>query len=95
MQHLCKGIYCKTLTLAQALTVATNTGQLIRRLMTGVFRPSKLLDCTVTGQSWRAGGDEQKKAVRRPLHPKAVEALVRELLCYNRLDVFEMCDPPL
>ncbi|KAJ1526527.1 hypothetical protein ONE63_008115 [Megalurothrips usitatus] len=69
------GIHCKTNILTLALTNSNNANHFCRRLMTGVFIPSKIIQCTVTGQKWRAGGD---KAVlpKEPLHQGALKAIV-------------------
>lgn len=75
MTHLCKGIYCKSDILTIALTNAVNMTSLSRRLMTGVFIPSKIMDCTVTGQTWHAGGEDRRKEIKKPLHEGALKAI--------------------
>lgn len=76
---ICKGIYCITDILTKALANATSQETLCRRLMAGVFIPSTILDCTVTGQSWRAGG-ERAALEMKPLHKGALDAIVGEVL---------------
>ena len=44
--------------------------------MRGVFKPSQILNCTVTGSTWHAGGEEHLKAKVKPLHPGALKAIV-------------------
>ncbi|XP_026284591.2 uncharacterized protein LOC113210702 [Frankliniella occidentalis] len=73
---LAKNIYCKVDVPAKALASATNLNSLVRRLLPGVFIPSKVLDCTVTGQSWRAGGAEVAAIQKTPLHPVALQAIL-------------------
>lgn len=51
--------------------------------MTGVFIPSKLLNCTVSGQSWKAGGPERALESKEPLHQGALRAIVGKLLFFN------------
>jgi hypothetical protein len=51
--------------------------------MGGVFVPSKVLDCTVTGQSWHAGGMEKAKEEKKPLHQGALQVIVGEFKILN------------
>ncbi|KAJ1524655.1 hypothetical protein ONE63_011138 [Megalurothrips usitatus] len=69
------GIFCKTDVLTSALTNSTNCNHFCRRVMTGVLIPSKIVECTVSGQKWRAGG-ERAKAPKEPLHQGALKAIV-------------------
>lgn len=61
--------------------------------MTGVFIPSKIVDCTVTGQAWRAGGKDNIQEVK-PLHLEALTAICGEDLFLN-IDVCVMNSMPL
>lgn len=54
--------------------------------MTGVFIPSKLNNCTVSGQSWRAGGPEKAQEAKIPLHQGALKAIVGKV--FENLFVF-------
>ncbi|KAJ1531353.1 hypothetical protein ONE63_000037 [Megalurothrips usitatus] len=69
------GIFCKTDVLTSALTNSTNCNHFCRRVMTGVLIPSKIVECTVSRQKWRAGG-ERAKAPKEPLHQGALKAIV-------------------
>lgn len=51
MIHLKYNIYCRKRIFDSALSVASQVTHLIRRLIEGVFKIEKLLDCTLTGQS--------------------------------------------
>ncbi|KAK3918313.1 Halomucin, partial [Frankliniella fusca] len=74
--ELCHGIFIKKNDLTSALTGSTNVNHLLRRMMVGVFNPAEIQSCTVTGQSWHAGGSEACSLKPEPLHPKALQAIV-------------------
>lgn len=44
-------------------------------MLTGVFIPSAMTNCTVTGQSWRAGGPDKCKEEKEPLHSGALKGI--------------------
>lgn len=69
------GIYCKGEALTQALTSSTNVNHVLRRVMSGVFNPAEILNCTVTGKSWNAGGPDHKGKEMTALHPTALQAI--------------------
>lgn len=88
-KELCLQIYCKKNTIRQAITNSSKMEHVVRRLMTGVFKPSQIMDCTPTGQPWRAGGTEQQQAKVHPLHPRAVRAIVG--MCCNQCLLILQC----
>lgn len=59
MIHLKYNVYCRKRIFDSALSVASQVTHLIRRLIEGVFKIEKLLDCTLTGQSPRTQGKEK------------------------------------
>ncbi|XP_034240444.1 protein snwA-like [Thrips palmi] len=75
-KELGRNIFCKKDVLTSALTNATNVNTLARRLLSGVFIPSKIIDCTVTGQVWRPGSKGKEVKIPKPLHHGALKAIV-------------------
>ena len=86
--ELCRKIFCKKDVVSAALANAKNVVQLCRRLMNGVFMPSKILDGTVSGQTWHAGGAEYLVMQKKPLNGNALKAIVGESshLTYKSLE---------
>lgn len=76
--ELCKGIYCRSKDITNALNGA-DMRHVIRRLMPGVFVPSKILNCTYTGRAPTAAGkDSIKQEDLDCLHPNAMAAIISE-----------------
>ncbi|KAK3921083.1 Putative BEN domain-containing protein B1 [Frankliniella fusca] len=76
--ELCRKVYCKKKYVNSAFSQSANTTHCIRRLMPGVFKPDAVINCSLTGQKWRAaakaGGDAHGQL--DPLHPRAVQAIL-------------------
>lgn len=73
--ELLRGIYCKTIVLSKAIANAANVNHLVRRLFLGIFIASKVQDCTLSGQTWHAGGKDHLQKSQKPLHSEAVKVL--------------------
>lgn len=63
--------------MTNALVKVNAVNIVMRRLMQGVFIPSKITNCTVTGQPWRPGSKENPAQEKpKPLHQGALKAIV-------------------
>jgi hypothetical protein len=75
MTTIGSNIFCQTNVLVSAVTNAKSVPTLCRRMFIGVFKEEQIQDCTVTGQSWHAGGQDRMKQKKTPLHEAALKAI--------------------
>jgi len=75
MVHLKNNIYCRKRILTNALSVSKQVTHLLRRLIEGVFKIEKIVNCTLTGQSPRSQGKERKDQEYYSLDYKAIMAI--------------------
>lgn len=93
MVKLVGEIYCKSRDYDLAISGSTQASHLVRRLITGVFKPSGYLQATFIGQAPRAHKSKNPKQIK-PLNITAKNAIIGEWIitfCYVfNLDTFEM-----
>lgn len=76
MVLLTNGIYCRKKILKSALGNSKAVTHIARRLITGVFKEEKLLQCTLSGQPPRAQGKERQKQKVESLDLGAKNAII-------------------
>ncbi|XP_074097827.1 uncharacterized protein LOC141526662 [Cotesia typhae] len=67
--------YCKSRDYDLAISASTQASHLVRRLITGVFKPSGYLQATFTGQAPRAHKIKDPKQIK-PLNITAKNAII-------------------
>lgn len=78
MIHLKNNFYCRNAMFYSAIGNAHRPSQLVRRLLTGVFKKEALINGTLTGQTARAQGRDRQCVKMTCLHPFAINAIVGE-----------------
>lgn len=76
MALLMNGVYCRKKVWISALGNSKAVTHLARRLIVGVFKEEKLLQCTFTGQAPRAQGKERQKETVECLDLRARNAII-------------------
>ena len=66
MTHIGKNIYCKRITIENALGVVKNASHLARCMVNGVFRIEAIKECTFTGQSYRPAKNSGQPITTQP-----------------------------
>lgn len=87
MYKLVDKIYCKETEYKICSRQCTKASHVVRRLITGVFRPSGYLDATLTGQAPRAHLQEGKPTPVKALNAAAKDEIISKkknmFLCRN------------
>lgn len=76
MVLLMDNVYCRKKIWISALGNSKAVTHVARRLLQGVFKEEKLLQCTLTGQSPRAQGKERQKEDVECLDRRAKNAII-------------------